>query len=519
MAASLTLQFDGRQNVPPQEVSELEAMVLTMRSERPWWWRRLGPRRSGKEASVVAQRCIPQGLGSLAAPFERRGDELSRDWAIQTLQRLAEVTRSSVIVEPVIGPAHVVREVQQLVRGAREQIVLVCPFLTEAGLQSVLPYLEDPKRVAKTFVIHGIDDAVDAAAGAPSSRIAGLSHVVLDLDHGSKAHAKIAIQDANSALVTTMNYLSSGGASPLFDVGVTLHGGGAVIDDLLLWASSVAAPAVAKKGAWRANDFVGARTSASSHSLPMLDVPGTFAALVEEVAGRLHGSGDRVDCRVFTQSVLVATEHALRSPDGDTKLLIQASEIATFIQRVVDDLEASHRASVEVVSTTSHRAFLFDALERAKDSVLVASHHIGRPSLGPNFRKTLRRALDRGVTVVLLWGEHSVQPRADARPGVPDPGDALISQLIADVEGTSGRLVVNRMPLGIHCKLLVLDRAATLVTSYDLLDFIDSHEYNRNELGLWIDSTRVASAMLGGLRDHIRGVHPEFARTLDGCLT
>jgi phosphatidylserine/phosphatidylglycerophosphate/cardiolipin synthase-like enzyme len=138
---------------------------------------------------------------------------------------------------------------------------------------------------------------------------------------------------------------------------------------------------------------------------------------------------------------------------------------------------------------------MFDALDRAATrSVLITSHHMGHRAAGSNFRAAVRRALDRGVNVVLLWGSPD------------DASDAalFIKDLRADAAVRAGTLIANEVPLDIHCKILVVDGRAAVLSSYEFLHFLDSRDYVRHEVGLWLASRRVVGDLIMALDRHLK---------------
>jgi len=154
--------------------------------------------------------------------------------------------------------------------------------------------------------------------------------------------------------------------------------------------------------------------------------------------------------------------------------------------------EAAGLAVVEIVPTAMHRKLLFVALETARSSVIVTSHRMSRQAIGPNLSSRIVRAVERGVDVGLLWGEHGTGAE-----------DGIVEELRGCCEGHAGRLIVNTMPLDLHSKMLVADGESVVITSYEFLNFVDSRSYERDELGVRLQSRRVAAELIDSLVTHI----------------
>jgi len=77
-----------------------------------------------------------------------------------------------------------------------------------------------------------------------------------------------------------------------------------------------------------------------------------------------------------------------------------------------------------------------------------------------------------------------------------------------------GRLLINSAPADVHCKLLLIDGLSAVVSSFEFLHFMNSQEYIRHELGVWVGSAPVTGAIVAGLVAHVEGSDNAFAAEL-----
>lgn len=505
--ASVTLQFDPDQRASAREISELEAAVLATRRHKPWFWQRLRPRRlaAGEPVSAGGQlRSLPESPAAMAARLERSGSEVLDASAVsEELSRLSAMLDRAERVRALVGPASVVEAVQGVLAGRRRQALLVCPFIDmrhAAGLLATPGASEG--RSARIGVAWGIEAVpYDPPDGLDSLQAS--ADVVLG--GGASVHAKLAVQDAERTVLTTKNFLSSGPGSPLFDVGIVMEGG-PLTAEALEWASRIVPPSLALR--WSSPELPNPVAARGGYSLPPAeDVPADLDALVAAVdALTPDDDGSPEPVRALTSAIEAWWREGARGvSNGGQRATASRASVARVARLVAQRLDDRGHAPCNLVTTAEHRPMMFDALERARQWVVICSHRVGRRPLGPNWQHALGGALDRGVNVVLLWGEEAEDVEGQHRQ---------LQQLSEIAEGRRGQFTVNRSPLRTHCKLLIIDGTASIVTSFEFLHFINSQAYTRHELGVWLGSERVARELLAGLQAHVAAVDGDLARRL-----
>ncbi len=511
--AAATLQFDPRHNVSPRELHELEQALLETRRDQPWLWQRLGARRiAAEEVRVPVATALPRSLWDIAGLLERRGSvELDRIQVREVLDQAETAVRDAERMRVLLGARAVWEAVASLTAGRERQAVLVCPFLTPEGVERMRPALQRPAgRSAPVAVLHGIEATVDQRAAEAAGT---LDDVLVDPAVGAQVHAKVAVQDARRTLIATKNFLSSGPDARLFDVAVEIDGGPGTAG-ALAWAKSLTGRLDWEQGPnrlrWRPDELGAVRRPQAYYPLPPdLDVPDRFTDIVTRVNRELEGDDPPVQLRGLLLGVRAWFDEQQRTrPQGRPEGQVPAEELFVLVRDIADRLEEGGYAPCALVRTVLHRPMMFDALEHARASVVICSHQLSPRPLGPNFRRALTSALDRGVNVVLLWGEEEDRPE-DATPS------KLPAQLQDLAQDRPGRLLVNTQPLHLHCKLLLVDGTAAVVTSFEFLHFLESPAYRRHELGLWMGSRTVTRSLLDGVREHVRGTDPNFADELD----
>lgn len=515
---SVTLEFNRRHGLLPQEVADLEALVRSTWTARPWLWKLLDPvAMTDPLRDAPSVRRGPSSLFRLAAALDVEAARL----ATISPQRLEEVLGEAVMVldsttavQPLVGSREICDRLRRLMSSAEKQIILVSPFLSDSTPSIIAGFREAVERHAPYVVIlHGIgkdtDDESRRAAAALSGAASLQGRAVFDAAVGSQVHAKVAVQDSTCALVGTKNLLSSGADSPLFEVAVALDGA-LVVEELLTWARKIAPGSVVSRGVWRIAELPGTRTPVAWRALlePFAAVP-TFSEILSRAEMSIPDAGGSVHA---ARALLVTAREQVRDWSRAPMAPIETRAVAHVLRGIAESLSEAGYSTYQIVPTEMHRSLLFGALERAKRSVVITSHRMGPRSVGRNLRGAIRRALERGVTVVLIWTELGVGPSHTAGDD-PVTGEHLIRELRSLAADTPGRLVMNATPAASHAKLLLIDGSEAVVSSFEFLHFLDSPEYVRHEIGVWLDSPCVAHRLLDGLLSHVGAHDPEFAST------
>jgi hypothetical protein len=513
--AAVTLQFDPRHNVGSRELLALEQAILETRRDKPWFWQRLGVRRlAAEDVRLPVAAALPSSLRDVIDLLGRRGSVgLDRLQVREVLDQAMAAIDSAEQVRVLLGASEVWNAAATLISGRHRQAILVCPFLASNTVERLRAALVRPQeKSAPVAVLHGIEPTLDEPATEAVEELRTLN-VHVD-PTGVSVHAKVAIQDARLVLIGTKNFLSSGPDARLFDVAVEIRGGPGTAE-VLAWAKSLAGSAswaqAPDRLRWRPDELGTPSQPRAYHSLPTdVDVPADFTEIVAQVNRGLEGEDTAVSLRGLVLGVRAWFEEQQRSRRrGDrTAEEVPAEKMLAFMRDLADRLEQAGYAACMLVRTVMHRPMMFDALERARTSVMVCSHQLASRPLGPNFRRALAGALDRGLSVLLLWGEDTSRPSAGSPSLLP-------SQLQELAKGRPGRLLINTRPLDLHTKLMLVDETAAVITSFEFLHFLENPLYRRHELGIWIGSEAISRQLFEGVREHVRRVDPVFAGELD----
>jgi hypothetical protein len=507
--AVVTLHFDPDQRVSPRETAALEALVLESRGHRRWLWERLEPRVVGAADAVARThlRCLPDSPASLARDLRAKAGSVLDAAAVSSqLRQLSAMLDRSERVLLRIGASEVTAGVSNLIAGRERQAVLVCPFLSKRHATPLVSQLDRSGRPggAPIGVIWGIEKEGSASDAEVADALNEVPNVVISA-LGSETHAKLVVQDAKRALIATKNFLSSGDAAKLFDVGVEVEAGPATAE-ALEWATRIGPPAVTSALRWTPSELPTERSAVTGFPLPPSEqMPASLTGMADAIADLVPDDAAAGGVAARTLALKAWWEEASRDRRRPTPLTASTGELAALADELSTRLDAHGYAPCQLVQTPEHRALMFDALERATDWVMISSHKLGVRPLGPNWRRALTDALDRGVNVGMVWGE-----------GDDDDGRSrLLEQLQELAKGREGALVVNEAPVDIHCKLLVVDGWSCVVSSFEFLHFLNNPGYTRHELGVWIGSERVTSRLVLELIRFVSQVDEAFGRRLE----
>lgn len=116
------------------------------------------------------------------------------------------------------------RELETLVAGVRKSLTICSPYITEYGIQFLLSHLDDAVRDTIRLTVLTDLSPQNVAQGATDPRaIHELAKAVpaLRVTHLPRVHAKVFVQDAESAIVTSGN-LTAGGLSTNYEYGLRI---------------------------------------------------------------------------------------------------------------------------------------------------------------------------------------------------------------------------------------------------------------------------------------------------------
>jgi len=120
-------------------------------------------------------------------------------------------------------------------------------------------------------------------------------------------------------------------------------------------------------------------------------------------------------------------------------------------------------AAVRAIETYEHPAILTDALDTAKERILLLSPWLRSGVIDDEFLDKLAAALQRGVEVYLGWG---MSGHEGSRPDADPPVLEALTKLAAH----EGRFHLKRLGRT-HAKVLICDQRFVVVTSFNWLSF------------------------------------------------
>jgi phosphatidylserine/phosphatidylglycerophosphate/cardiolipin synthase-like enzyme len=394
----------------------------------------------------------------------------------------------------VVGAAHV-PELIRLIKSAHSQLVLASPWVHYDALNAITPALRKAlKRGVQVVLLWGkrYHDTLDKSAagllydttlrtaartvGAPAAEDVepdpqtgvepgARQPWLLVPDTPSRAHAKFAVADDHTALVTSWNLLSQD--RPRQEVGLCITAPAPAqapsshpIREILRWARS-AVPGyemsrlmlvTERDFALRAPD----RPAAAADWLPVLpEVPPP------------PGEG--------------SDEHAKQAAR-------QWSDNWQYVARKTDeDLAARTHPPAEMVLDGEHRSLLWKALREARHRLVITSDRLSHEVVDERLLDAFDQAAARGVAITIVYGRPHERDRATAADGAllsaPTETEHALNEL-AERHRPSFRVICN----GNNAKALVWDDEA-VVTSFNFLSFEGAYSSRaahrqQSELGL-----------------------------------
>ncbi len=261
-------------------------------------------------------------------------------------------------------------------------------------------------------------------------------------------------------------------------------------------------------------------------------VPSRARRNIESTLARLwlnnfgRGAGQFFDrLKTSPAEVIDRRDDGLSDPEGALarfdSLLSESSapevrhkELAVLDGKLWSSLEvlAGHRCDSRVVSGTA-RAFLdaaLEALRNAKQQVLLSCPWIRLIGRSSELQASLKEAVRRGITVVLVWGiDRSVPPEVDQ-------AWTFLRELERDAREQDGAILVAARGAESHAKLIVADMSWALVSSCNFLN--SDPDRNTGEVGVRITSTDGAVPLsLQAMLSWARRLLPDY-RIRERCL-
>jgi len=136
------------------------------------------------------------------------------------------------------------------------------------------------------------------------------------------------------------------------------------------------------------------------------------------------------------------------------------------------------------VPVYEHPAILEEALETARERLLIISPWIRRAVVNDPFLRKLERACARGVRISLGFGLGDVDEGEK-------PGDAQARALLESLAASTERFQMKRLG-NTHAKVLIKDAEFFVITSFNWLSFRgDPSKPFRDEWGTLVRDPRV----------------------------
>ena len=430
---------------------------------------RLHEKTNGLEAldhSLRTQR--QEQLDAIASEFE--------EW-------LTERHRAEIAADTIIGPDEHSEVVTGLIRNAKRQILLVCPWLSYDAVSRLRSTVEDALgRGVQAFLLWGIrpDDELDQK----------VRNILVALRHryptrffvsqrSSRTHAKLVVQDDRKALVTSLNFFSLSSPDTM-EVGVLASARDGEIacpplENLLYWARSAYPEFIAAQSLYLTREDFSQATVADTSPVLCLQrpVPPMVDLQSRPINGGLLTTALQLWQRAWTE--YSSTARALGTPPTTT---------------------------ARVLIDGQHRDILWRALRTAKKRILVASDQLGPEVVDGKFLRTLEERMSCGVFVALVYRRLSKHIDIVST----DP----MAQL-ADLQNRySGRL--QYVESQNHAKILMFDDVV-VVSSFNFLSYEGYYEERRpairrkqrSEIGIMLSCRNTAERVISAFSGVIPG--------------
>ncbi|GAA3458691.1 hypothetical protein ACFFSW_07540 [Saccharothrix longispora] len=428
----------------------------------------------------AAARLREQAVAAATIPAGQR-----RNWHLSLLDldrrldaQLNELAGREVTATAVVGDRHTDALVE-LIGKARAQLVITAPWISYDGLSAVLPALRLAlQRGVDVFLLWGIShDQVlegrvsgllyDTTLRSASGPSVGRLHVPGTASHNrvlsasgddtiagsSRTHAKVAVADADLALITSWNMLNRPDASQ--EVGVLLAdargGPSRAVRDVLRWARSIV-PDYRTSGLVLVTEQDFALREGTSR--PQRDRPARRSGLPE-----VHR---RVPPSEPDDGEGQASANAAK---GWSKAWVDHAD------RLAAEVAARTTADARIVVDGTHRDLLKQAVRSATFRLAITSDQLSDQVVDDRFVAALRATLERGVEVAVRYARpHRDDVRAPDSNGSPAPppptrAESALAVLRADFPGLC---TVERVKL--HAKVLLWDDEV-VVGSFNFLSF------------------------------------------------
>lgn len=377
---------------------------------------------------------------------------------------------SPVQIGALAGTDDIIDALVRAIQPTNKQLVLACPFLHVRGYQrfrdAIITLITE--KPVDVFLLWGVSQ--DAELGGAlelalqsirkGQRLGRLHYVEVP----TRTHAKVVTRDADWAFVGSLNFLSWQ-ETPLAEVGITVQS-----------SDGAACPAVLSLLKW-------ARSVFPDYS---------SGRYIRTTAGEFDGSGESLS----DQQALSLPEHppppsAKESGAAVASLRIWRDgwkEVFQALLRVSDPANFTDMR-IRLVENEDHRTWLWRALNRCRERILIASDGLSDDVVDDRFLHTLRRRLENDQIEVTL-----IFRRARELGALRRLAEAFPERL-------------HLVQASNHAKLLVWDDRA-LVSSFNYLSFEGVYQGQkrrriRSEIGMLIEGPGAYALAVGALSQQL----------------
>lgn len=413
-----------------------------------------------------------------SAMFANMSDDLS-----DLGSRLIDAKYGAHEIHAVAGPVDVhLSTMRELMAGAERVIVIGSAFLRLESLRAIAPAVQAAvKRGVNVVLLWGLADTEERDSEGSIFREANafLTHLVGDpasASHGgawlvpaaSPFHSKFVAIDGHTAVVSSVNWLSSRSGGEVWEASIVLQGGRIPAEVL-------------------------------SYSIERIPADHPSRRVAEDAQAETQAAV-ALEVNQDDQNRLIGELSAVLEDASETGVVGFRSTIDSLLRRAEPMISEVRRGrSAVIVRDAEHRRLLTSALTGARDRLVVTSDRIREEGAGRVFARLALEAARRGVTLKVRWGREVPEEELD--------DDAQRSALRAGaIKAELGSACnINTNPAGTHAKLIVVDQSLALVSSFNFLSFggtAGSERTLAGELGVAVFDAHVVEALTKSMDEH-----------------
>lgn len=205
-------------------------------------------------------------------------------------------------------------------------------------------------------------------------------------------------------------------------------------------------------------------------------------ATAEEATGAIEAT--ETEARRIENDIQEIDERTLADPDEkDEELSRRRAELVRERDNLKEEL--AKQKSTRILSTYDHRPLLEQALQQAKQSVVIISPWIKASGMDYQIINLIRQAVRRGVNIVIGYG---MSHNNDSDPDVVKKLENIANQ----PNSTLQIIPANNT----HEKVLIMDDDFIVITSFNWMSFRGNERLGfRRETGIYTESKDVIHSM------------------------